>query len=237
VTIQLYQFKTAYGVPNLSSFCMKVEVFLRLAGLEYEIRWTFNPGKGPKGKLPFIKDDGKVVADSQAIIEYLSKAYHVDLDAGLNAEQRAIAHAFRRMIEESTYFALLHQRWIDPVTWPRIREAFFGALPPGVRSLVPRLAQKKIARDLQGQGTGRHTPEEILQRVADDLVAIAEQLNVKPYFMGDRPSTIDASLYALLANFWEIELDTPLKGLVGRHKNLVAYCERMRSRCFGNRNK
>src|SRR5437870_12243490 len=122
--IQLYQFPTALGIPNLSPFCMKTEVWLRLAGLDYEIKWTPNPGKGPKGKLPFIKDRDKVVADSQNIIEHLEKAYSVNLDAGLSAEQKAIAHAFTRMLGEHTYFALVYYRWIDPAGWPATKQAF-----------------------------------------------------------------------------------------------------------------
>ena len=94
-----------------------------------------------------------------------------------------------------------------------------------------------MLRDLHGQGMGRHSPEQILRRAAQDIAAIAEHLNVKPYFMGERPTTIDATVYAFLANMWEVELDTPLKALVGKHKNLVAYCERMHGKCFGEKNK
>ena len=233
--IQLYQFPTALGVPNLSPFCMKAEVWLRLAGLPYEIKWTPNPGRGPKGKLPFIKDDGKIIPDSQNIIEHLEKAYGVNLDAGLSAEQKAIAHAFTRMINEHTYWAVVYHRWIDPKTWPTIRQTFFSFLPPGLRKVVSVIAQRQTRRDLHSHGLGRHTPEEILRRASQDIAAIAEHLNVKPYFMGDKPTNIDASVYAFLAGMWEIQLDTPLKALVGKHKNLVAYCERMRARCFGEK--
>jgi glutathione S-transferase len=237
VTIKLYQFPTALGVPNLSPFCMKVEVWLRLAGLDYEIKWTPNPRVGPKGKLPFIKDDGAVVADSQHIIEHLEKAHDVRLDANLTGEQKAIAHAFGHMLAEHTYFALLYHRWINPQSWPVTRETFFGSLPPGVRHVAATVVQRKTRRDLNGHGLGRHSPEEIDRRAAQDLAAVAEYLNVKPYFMGDKPTGIDATVYAFLANMWEVELDTPLKHMVGRHKNLVAYCERMRARCFGEKKK
>jgi glutathione S-transferase len=231
--IRLYQFPTALGVPNLSPFCLKVEVWLKLAGLDYEIKWTPNPGKGPLGKLPFIRDeDGKVVADSQNIIEHLEKTHDVRLDAGLSAEQKAIAQAFSRMLSEHTYFALLYHRWINPKVWPTTRTTFFETIPTGVRQVLAAVIQRKNRRDLHGQGLGRHSEEEINRRAAQDIAALAEYLNVKPYFMGDKPTSIDASVYAFLANLWLIDLDTPLKLLVGKHKNLVAYCERMRSRCF-----
>ena len=56
--------------------------------------------KAPKGKLPFIEDEGKIVADSTFIRWHLEKKYRIDLDRGLDAEQRAIAWAFEKMLEE-----------------------------------------------------------------------------------------------------------------------------------------
>jgi len=41
----------------------------------------------PYGKLPYIEDDGKTIADSSLIVEYL-KQYH-DLDADSTAAERA----------------------------------------------------------------------------------------------------------------------------------------------------
>ena len=35
--IKLYQFNPAWGLPNPSPFCMKVETYLRMVGLPYEV--------------------------------------------------------------------------------------------------------------------------------------------------------------------------------------------------------
>ena len=35
--IKLYQFAPAFGLPNASPFCMKMETYLRMAGLPYEL--------------------------------------------------------------------------------------------------------------------------------------------------------------------------------------------------------
>ena len=35
--IQLYQFEPAFGLPNASPFCMKVETWLRMAALPFEV--------------------------------------------------------------------------------------------------------------------------------------------------------------------------------------------------------
>jgi hypothetical protein len=59
--ITLYQFEPAFGLPNASPFCLKLETWLRMAGLPYEApRMTLSAmGRSPKGKLPYIVDEGK----------------------------------------------------------------------------------------------------------------------------------------------------------------------------------
>jgi len=50
--IQLYQFPVAKAVRNFSPYCLKVEIFLRIAGLPYESVTQMNPAKAPKNKFP-----------------------------------------------------------------------------------------------------------------------------------------------------------------------------------------
>ena len=40
MTIKLYQFPPALGLPNASPFCMKLETYLRMAGLPFENKYT-----------------------------------------------------------------------------------------------------------------------------------------------------------------------------------------------------
>jgi len=233
MTIQLHQFPTALGMPNLSPFCMKVENWLRLAGLPYEIRWQPDPRKGPVGKLPFVVVDGETLCDSERIIARLSQKHGIDLDAGLSAEQRAVSHAFGRMLDEHTYWALVHARWIDPAVWRRFRRVFFGALPLPVRGLVATIAQRQVRRDLRSQGIGRHPEADLYARLAADLASLSALLGDQPFFFGEQPTKLDATAYAFLGNIWEAQLDTAAKPLLGVHTNLVAYCSRMRERCYG----
>jgi hypothetical protein len=58
--IKLYQFKPALDLPNASPFCMKLEIYLRMANLPYEIVLNADSRKAPKGKLPYIEDGSKL---------------------------------------------------------------------------------------------------------------------------------------------------------------------------------
>ncbi len=231
--IRLYQFAPALGLPNASPFCMKVETWLRLAGLPFE---TVNDGnilKAPKGKLPYIEAAGLRLGDSSFIIQHLQRQYSPSLDDWLTPEQRAQALAWQRLLEEHLYWAIVHQRWMQPQGWAMTRVAFFGHLPAPLRWLVPVLARRGIAAQLRGQGMGRHSDEEISERGRQDVDAVAAFLADKPFMMGAAPCTLDASAHAFLANLLWAPLDTSLRRAAQAHPNLEAYCRRMRQRCYG----
>src|SRR6185436_8427845 len=82
--IELHQFPPMLGVMNPSPFCMKVEVFLRLAGLEYAVV-TAAPLGQPKGKLPVVRDEGLVVPDSEAIVAHLQRVHGARMPSALAA--------------------------------------------------------------------------------------------------------------------------------------------------------
>ena len=63
--IRLHQFPPLWGLSSASSFCLKLETYLRMAGLDYEVAVETNPGKAPKGKLPYIEDGNRYFKDNQ----------------------------------------------------------------------------------------------------------------------------------------------------------------------------
>jgi glutathione S-transferase len=230
--ITLYQFDPAFGLPNASPFCMKVETYLRMVGLPYRLAPHANIMKAPKGKMPWIEDEGHIVADSGFILDYLKKRYGDLLDAHLTAEEHAIALAFRRLLEENLYWALLYARWLTSEGWSLTRGAFFGSLPPLLREIVPALARRGMRKELWGHGMGRHSREEIQAIGRADLTALGDFLGAKPYFMGGQPTSLDASAYAFLANILWAPLETPLKARAQRYPHFEAYCRRMKARYY-----
>lgn len=230
--ITLHQFAPVWGLPNASPFCMKVENYLRLANLPYRTQVVFNPAKGPKGKLPYIVDGDKTVADSGFILDYLKATYGNGLDAHLGAAERAQALALQRLLEEHLYWCAVYDRWAVDRNWALVKLAFFGALPPVVRDLVARLARRGQLQELHGQGIGRHTTEEIYALGKTDLTALSAALGDKPYFFGERPTSLDATAYAFLANLLWAPIDSPLTRHARSLGNLALYAERMKQRCY-----
>ena len=83
--ITLYSFGPAFGLPDPSPFVMKAEVLLKMSGLPYRTD-TRGFRNAPKGKQPYIDDDGERVADSTFIRWYLEKKYTIDFDRDLTPD-------------------------------------------------------------------------------------------------------------------------------------------------------
>lgn len=230
--IVLYQFPASGGLPNLSPFCLKLETWLRMAGLTYEVKDVVNPRTAPLGKLPMVGIDGKRVADSTLAMEALIARSGIDPDRHLSAREKATALAFKLLFEDHFYWALLYSRWVDPDYWPATRDAFFGGLPGPLKKIVPAVARRSMVAELQGHGMGRHPAEQIHAFAEQDLAAVASWLGDNPFFMGQQPGTIDAVAYGFLAQVTLARLPSPLRATVDSFPALRAYCERMRARYF-----
>ena len=70
--ITLFGAGPGFGLPEISPYVTKTEVQLQLAGLVYR-KERARPQQSPKGQVPFISDDGHLVADSTFIRAYLEQ--------------------------------------------------------------------------------------------------------------------------------------------------------------------
>ena len=232
MTIKYVQFRSGFGVPNPSPFCMKGEIMLKMADQEYTCEILDDPRKTPNGKLPYISDAGHVIADTAIIRRHLEDKYGVDLDPGLSDTEKAISHAMARMIEERLYWVTLYSRWIDDHNWPVIKEFWFGAMPPVIRSLVPMIALKQVKAALNGHGISRHDAKDIYAFGAQDLDALSQFLGEKSYMFGDEPTSLDAIAYPIIANAMIDALPSPLTDAAKAHVNFTPYVERCEARWF-----
>ena len=232
--ITLYQFQPAFGLPNASPFCMKIETYLRMVQLPYRAPPVSlsDFGKSPKGKMPYIVEGDRVLADSSFIVDYLKQTYGDPLDAWLSPKDRSMALAYQRLLEENLYWAMVYVRWVESIGWSHTRAAFFGSMPVPLRWIIPHVARRGILRQLRGHGMGRHSAQEIYAIGQRDITALAEFLGDKPYFLGDRPSSLDAVAYAFLANLLWVPVDSPLKQHARQYKQLENYCQRMKGQYY-----
>ncbi len=231
--IEFFKFPSAFGMRDASPFVLKLETYLRLAGVEYKTTEFGDPRKAPKGKLPFIKDGDKTIADSSIIISYLKDKYGDPLSKGLSARQHAIGHAVKTMLEERTYWAFFNTRWIDEKNHQLLKETWFGVVPALMRGFVFNKVIKDMKAGMRAHGIGRHTNGEIMELALSDFAVLEAVLGDKPYLLGDKPSEYDASCYGLLANMMAKPFPSYLSKYIENSKTLSAYITRVEKKAFG----
>ncbi|XP_028149914.1 failed axon connections isoform X2 [Diabrotica virgifera virgifera] len=241
--VYLYQFSRTPLLPSLSPYCLKVETWLRLAGVKYENVDHKMKYRSKKGQLPFIELNGEEIADSAIIIKDLSQKFGHDLDVCLTAEQRNLAHATISMIEN-------HLAWV--VMWWRtkypdqvlkgykvnLQHALGTRIPNGILNFFFKFAfGRKGTKKVKAQGMGVHSAEEINEFGQEDLKVLSEMLADKPFFFGDEPTTLDVVVFAHLAQIYFIdkEVSYPLRDFMTEScPNLVGLVNRMKERCFSD---
>ena len=231
--ITLYGFGPAMGLPEISPFVTKAHILLRMAGLSYETQ--ANVGallKAPKGKLPYIRDDGEVVSDSTFIRFHIEKKYGFDFDRGLSAAERATGWALERMCEEHLYWLMIDVRWLDERNFRAGPSKIFASLPAPVRPLIEAYVRRTMRRTLHLQGLGRHDPAARLELAKRDFVAISGILADKPYLFGAEPHGADATAGAFVVGALAEGVVAPLRDAACSMSNIVAYVERITRRFF-----
>ena len=229
--ITLYTFGPMFGLPDPSPFVVKSLVHLKMSGLPFEVNSKgFN--KAPKGKLPYINDDGEIIADSSFIYAHLQKKHGVDLDKGLTPEQRATGWALEKMCEEHFYWAVSDARWMIDANFNKGPTHFFDDAPALIRPLIIAKVRRDVKRRHHGHGMGRHTRDQIESLAKRDLDAISDFLGDKPFLFGAEPHAADASIYGSVASALCPLFDTPIRSFAESHANLVAYAKRCTARWF-----
>lgn len=237
MSITLYQFKPMFGLPNPSPFCMKLETYLRMAGLPHTVETPKSLKRSATGKAPFIEIDGAVMSDSGLIINHLERTHGHPVDGKLTLAQRAESLAFQRMIEEHLYWVAVYARWIDP-DHPTERRAVMReiiGMPGWMMSLMGGFIERGMMKRLRAHGLGRLTPEGIWQMGVADLQALSHWLGNRMWGFNDTPTTFDACLAAMVGNIVRTPWQNPLTLAALKHPNLVAHTERMLAQYFPER--
>ena len=223
--ITLLTFAPSFGQPAASPFCVKAMMLLNMAGVAWTTEIYSDPREMPYGKLPAIRIEDQIIADSENIRAWL-EAQGATFDVGLTQAQKALSHALIRMAEEHLYFHVVYDRWADDAVWPVIRDTYFGMIPRPIRGFVTNKIRKPQVASLHKMGIGRFSPKERLARAEPDLRAIADLLT-GPFLFGAMPTAADASVAPQLAGMMATPVSTLLGERVRGDKVLVDYVARV----------
>ncbi|KTD58557.1 hypothetical protein Lsai_1164 [Legionella sainthelensi] len=224
--IILYSYPELFGVPDNNPFGLKVDTFLRLTKIDYQHEHIINTQNAPRKQLPYIEDNGTIIADSNVILNYLSQKY-ISLDKNLTEKQRNTHFLITRMLDNHLYWVMSYSRWQDEQFWPLFKTAFLTQLPELSESTLETVRKYNIEKYYY-QGIGRYSKEEIYHSGIDDLQSIDFLLQNNLYLFGDKIHSVDACCYAFLANILYFKIETPLKNFI-LQTPLKDYIERIRN--------
>lgn len=232
--VTLQKFLPVWGLLDLSPFCFKAELYLKLARIPYETRLG-DSRKAPKQKLPVLLDGERVIADSSALIDHLERTRGKPLDAFLTPRQRAVATAVKSMLEEQLYFAIVVQRWREDHNWSLYRPVFLElahqlGVPRFLRGPIVAQIRKQMLASARAQGHGRHTSEEI-EAIGVRILEATSELCAGPFYFGEQPSTLDASVYAFVESIAAAPFEGPLKERARSDEKLTRYRAHVRQYC------
>ncbi len=230
--ITLYSFSPVAGLPDGSPFVVKTMTLLKMAGLDYETdRSGFR--RAPKGKLPYIEDDGEIVADSTFIRFHIERKYGFDFDAHLTPEQKAFAWAVEKMCEDHLYWVIARTRWLDSdANFERTVARILDKAPAFARPFAKWAIRRRVRNNAYAHGMGRHSAREAEELGLRDIDALATILGDKPFLFGDAPCGADATAFAFIAATLAPLAESGLRDAALEKANLVAYRDRMMERYF-----
>lgn len=224
--LTLLTFPPHFGQAAASPFCVKAIYLLNGSGLPWQRQDLNDPRKMPHAKLPVLRSPNGLIAGSDNIGDYLAKA-GTDLDANLDAQQRALAHALTRMAEEHLYFLQVLDRWERPEIWPIVRDAYFHEIPKLLRGVITGQLRKTLLTGMKAQGLGRLGWPERMARAEADLSALSVQLGDKPFLFGDTPTRADASIAPFVEGLARSPGTTELSERVSGDARLMGWCHRV----------
>jgi glutathione S-transferase len=198
--LTLYQFE-------ISPFCDKVRRILNVKRVPYRIE-EVPPSKtltvvrkhNAAGKLPFLVEDGRVVADSTDIAYYLEERHPEPRLIPDEPRQRALCHVLEDWADESLYFYEMRLRF----TLPHNAQRFIPELVKYEGALVQRLAPlampRVLRRTVSAQGVGRKPIAGVLRDVERHLDAVVGLLHGgAPWLLGERLTLADVAVFSQMS--------------------------------------
>ncbi|MFK7754057.1 MAG: glutathione S-transferase family protein [Sedimentitalea sp.] len=224
--LTLLTFPANFGQFSVSSFCVKAALLLQVSGQKWQRQDMDDPRKMPFGKLPVLKTEQRLIADSDAIADWLTKQ-GADFDAGLSDLDKARGRALTRMAEEHMYFHMAYDRWCNDAVWPTVRNIYFDAIPRILRKPITNGLRKNLMRGLNVLGLSRLSDDQRFARLEQDLQVITAHLNESPFLLGPTPSMADYSVAPVIAGLRTTPVQTRISQRIENDQLLCDYLARL----------
>ncbi|EDV24392.1 uncharacterized protein TRIADDRAFT_56159 [Trichoplax adhaerens] len=159
-----------------------------------------------------------------------------DLEEGLDGKVRADILAFTTLVETKLKPAVLYLSWVDSENFTKVsRKWYANVLPFPLNYVVPG----KLHRQANSYVEASYNLDEkaigiqVLNTAKCCIDLLADRLGELNFFCGNRPTSLDAIVYAYLAIICKIQLhNNILKPHLQRYPNLINLVDRIHRNYF-----
>jgi hypothetical protein len=166
------------------------------------------------------------------IIDHLRRRFGDPLGEGATPRENGIMLAFNRLIDEHLYWiAVIQPRYVAETDWQ-----YYLRLIAGTDTISPDLEafgnawRARVLKGFENGGWTRLPQTTLYSRARLDIDALSDHLGDRPFFMGDRPRWIDASVLSILRHIIDAPFSFDTRHYAATKANLIAYLARMKDR-------
>lgn len=237
--LEVNVWKGDWGLPSVDVECLQVLVYAKFNDIPLKINTSGNPFRTPNGRLPVLKSSNGTFDTVKDIIKYFrSKNYNTEYE--LSQKECAKVLAYDAMLKEKLYPALQFIWWIDERNLNElIRPWYCKALTFPFNFYYPG----KFAEQARVMFESLYPTEDDMSVIENKVYSEAQKcltllstnLGESEYFLGDKPTLLDAVVYSYLAPLLKAPLpNSALQSHLKACTNLVTYVSRISERYFGN---
>uniref|UniRef100_A0A182Q374 Metaxin n=1 Tax=Anopheles farauti TaxID=69004 RepID=A0A182Q374_9DIPT len=240
--MEIFVYRGEWGLPSFDYECSRLLAYLKFSGAKVTINFNGNPFSSPNGMLPYMIADGKKIAGYGRIVEHLSAAgIGPPLATGngdVNNASRINGHM--QYVQENLHPYFMYMLWGDPKNVDTTRTLYAKRIPIPFNFYCPRkyvLHTNDITQSLAGfsleDSLEFHDVSEFSHNAKTCLNWIASKLEESRWFVGDRPSEVDAMLYGYLSVLLKLTLpNNVLQNHIRQCPKLVQYVDRTTATYF-----
>ena len=220
-------------LPDYSN-CLAVRTFLNMCGLNYDLQLRTNAEEmSPSGRVPFMKIGSFLFSEFDPIVAHLNTR-GFSLSSDLSETQKSEMTAYITMVHSILYNAELYVSWIVNEIYSSTTKPRYGSVHPWpLNWVLPWKRQLEVRARLNANGWENKTIEDVEDEIKACLQALSDRLEKNIYFLGDKPTELDALVFGHLYNLITFQLpDSKITDIIKQFKNLADFCSRVEEKYY-----
>jgi len=200
--ITLYQYPGGDGIGSISPPCLRVDLALRLLGVEFRRKDVRRPNTVAKlsgtGRLPLLDLDGDRFVESTRILDELERRHDVPWQVD-DPVERANLRMWEYAFNDYFYWCGYYLRWVEPAGRRRFLDALFANSGWFTRMLIEKGFVPRQIKRARLHGSGGRSLEDIHAELERGVAMVATAVGSGPFLLGRAtPSRADLTVTALL---------------------------------------